>query len=380
MNSFLFVMVAVFLSLVSCKGEDNAGTAMQNDKESALQYADCLQLTEHPEGWWEANVVNPWDSTTFLERLAIVPKTLDISMLELPEAMTVVRTPLEKSLVASTVHIGLIEEFGGENAIAGVMDEDYIKSDKILERLKNGEIISCGSWMSPDIEKVIKLSPDAILLSPYQNGGTYGNITELGIPIIYVADYMEKIPLGRAEWLKFYGLLYGKEKESEEIFKNVETRYNSLKELCHENAVKNGKKKILMDIPYSGIWQVPADGSTNDIFIKEAGATNPFSNVIGDQFAKLNPEKVLYDAGDADVWIIRQNSPGGLSLNQLKKDCTFATQFKAFKDGNVWACNTNESLYFEETPFHPERIMEDLYHILHDSDSPDTLNYFRRLK
>lgn len=373
-------MVAVLLSLISCKGEETKTNSENEKSASQLYYASVLKLYNHPEGWWEAQITNPWDTATLLQSLALVPHTTNVTELNLPDNLTLIRIPLKKTLVTSTVHVGIIEEFGKEDAIAGITDEDYIKSPKIKAKLDNSEIFVCGSWMSPDIEKIIKLSPDAILLSPYQNGGNYGNITELGIPIIYVADYMENTPLGRAEWLKYYGLLYGKEKLTDSIFKATEEKYFNLKNLCKKESDKKGKKKIIMDLPYSGTWQVPSGGSTNDYFIQDVSGINPFSSLSGNPFARITPEKGFYDAQDADVWIIRQNSIKTLSLKQLEKDFPFAPKFKAYQKGNVWACNTNESHYFEDTPFHPEKIMEDLYRILYLQDPPDSLNYFNRLK
>ena len=72
-------------------------------------------------------------------------------------------------------------------------------------------IVDCGNGMNPDIEKIIDLRPDAIMLSPFENSGGYGRVGKLGVPVIECADYMETSPLGRAEWLRFYGLLVGQE-------------------------------------------------------------------------------------------------------------------------------------------------------------------------
>jgi iron complex transport system substrate-binding protein len=65
--------------------------------------------------------------------------------------------------------------------------------------------------MAPDIERIIALKPEAILLSPFENSGGYGKLDKLHVPIIEAADYMESSPLGRAEWMKFYGMLFGNE-------------------------------------------------------------------------------------------------------------------------------------------------------------------------
>lgn len=373
-------MVGLLLSLAACGGggkshdHDLAGT----DSEGKMSHASRIKIIER-EGWHEIRVVNPWDTTRLLQNIAVVNRDTDLEGLQLPEGITVVRVPLKRTLVTSTVHAGLLDEIGATDAIAGVTDASYIKTPSILERIDNGKIGTYGSWMMPDIERIVKLKPDAILLSPYQNGGNYHHITELGVPVIYVADYVEPEPLGRAEWIRYYGLLFGKQATADSVFASVESSYERLRSEALADAEANGRKRVLMDIPYSGIWQVATGGSVNDRFINDAGGFNPFASEKGDQFASLSPEKVLFEAGDADVWIIRQNAPYPLGMKQLIGDCAQATQFKAYREGNVWGCNTNVSTYFEETPFHPERIMEDLYNILHNPAAPDSLNYFVKL-
>ena len=88
--------------------------------------------------------------------------------------------------------------------------------------------------MSPDIEKIIDLNADAVLLSPFENSGGYGRIESIGIPIIECADYMETSPLGRAEWMKFYGLLTGKEEETDSLFRKIEQQYLTLKHMTKD--------------------------------------------------------------------------------------------------------------------------------------------------
>ena len=368
----------LLLFLVSCgKGERSSSVALTDG--SSLSYASRITITHHPEGWDEACIINPWDTTAILQTVAMLPHGMAQLPSDIPSGAVVVKVPLANSLVETSVHIGLLEDLGAADAIGGVSDVDYIKSAYILERLKNGEVENCGAWMAPNIERIMKLQPDAILISPYQNGGTYGHITELGIPVIYVADYLEDLPLGRAEWIKYYGLLFGKKEIADSIFSSVETKYNKIKNLAAEKVKSDGAKKVVMDIPYSGTWQVPANGSINDTFIRDAGGDNPFSDLQGTQFISLSPEKVLHKAHDADAWIIRWNSGSPLSLKSLTEECSSAPYFKAFRDGNVWGCNTNEVFYFEESPFHPEFMLEDIYRIIHTKLDTDSLHYFSRM-
>lgn len=372
-------MVVSLLFLASCGGGKNSSQSDVLHEDNGLQYAVRLSLQNHPEGWYEARVINPWDTTRLLQTVAMVPYGLDHIPENIPDNAEIVRIPLKNSLVQSTVHVGLIEELGGIDAIKGISDLPYIKSELIKKKISEGTMVDCGPWMSPDLEKILKMQPDGILVSPYEDGGNYGHITELGFPIIFVADYTEMDPLGRAEWLKYYGLLYGKENAADSIFNIVEEKYNTLKKACLESAEKTGKKKVLLDIPQGGIWYVSTRESVNDRFIRDAGGINPFSYITRKQFSALDPERVLNEANDADIWIIRLNSIYPLSRDFLVQKLPVATSFKAFNENNVWGCNTNESTYFEDTPFHPEKLLEDLHEILYSSNAPDSLNYFSRL-
>jgi iron complex transport system substrate-binding protein len=79
------------------------------------------------------------------------------------------------------------------------------------------------------VEKIIDQRPDAIFLSPFENSGGYGKLEEIDIPLVECAEYMEKTPLGRAEWLRFYGILFGCEQKADSLFHVVDSNYNTLK-------------------------------------------------------------------------------------------------------------------------------------------------------
>lgn len=203
---------------------------MNNDAEDAeYQYA-------------EVNVANPWKAGTLLHRYILIPKGKEgdemVARLALQRTSGMgcttdtVRTPVERSAVFIAPHCQLMYEMGCQQAIRGVCDLDYINIPDVKKRAAlsrntaarkassgnvsagnaaaRNSIVDCGSSMAPDIERIIALKPEAILLSPFENSGGYGKLDKLHIPIIEAADYMESSPLGRAEWMKFYGMLFKK--------------------------------------------------------------------------------------------------------------------------------------------------------------------------
>ena len=163
-------------------------------------------------------------------------------------------------------------------------------SRAFARRIADATVEDCGNSIFSNIEKNHQDKPHGILLSPFENSGSHGKLGQLGIPIIECADYMETSPTGRAEWMKFYGLLYGREREASDMFSRTESEY---KELCSLTDSVSFRPRVLVDRLYGQAWNVPAAESTMGIFIENAGGKNPFDNNKGSGSVGLNAEKVF---------------------------------------------------------------------------------------
>ena len=211
-------MMLCMAALASCgsglsSSTDNAGNI-------EMKYADYLNISERP-GYTEVTIRNPWDTTKILQRCLLVPSD-SVLPSGLPQG-TVIRTPVKNALVYSAVHTGLLGELGVADAIGGVCEAEYIKDSVLVKRIERGELVDCGFNQNPNIEKIIKLHPQLIMLSTYQNNDCNSKVESLGIPVLQCADYMESSPLGRAEWMRLYGLLFGSEDASQKLFAQIET-------------------------------------------------------------------------------------------------------------------------------------------------------------
>ncbi len=364
----LSISLMMLASFASCKG-GQASVSEKMGKEVPIKYAENLSVVEH-EGFTEVKVRNPWDTAKLLQKYILVPTEQELPA-NLPEG-TVVRTPVSNALVYSTVHNSLISEIGGIDAIGGVCNAEYVNEGEVKERLRSGRIADCVVSMSPDIEKIIKLHPQVIMLSPFENNDKYAKVGELGIPIIECADYMETSALGRAEWVKFYGLLFGKADVAEKMFGDVEEKYNALKEMASKVAKR---PKVLIDQRYGQVWNVPGGESTMAGLIRDARGINPFDAYKQSGSVPLAPEKVLAEAYDADIWFVRYNQDNEKTLKELASDAPVNSQFKAYKEGNVYGCNTRYIDFYEETPFHPERLLENLIYYMHPEMRGDALTH-----
>lgn len=371
----LSLFLLALASFASCKG-GHASVSGGEGKEVPTKYAENLSIVEH-EDFTEVTVRNPWDTVKILQKYILVPSEQELPT-NLPQG-TVVRTPVTNALVYSTVHNSLISELGAIDAIGGVCNAKYVNEGEVKERLRSGRIADCGVSMSPDLEKIIKLHPQVIMLSPFENNDKYAKVGELGIPIIECADYMETSALGRAEWVRFYGMLFGRTDVSEKMFADTEKRYLDLKEKAKK---ATSRPKVLIDQRYGQVWNVPGGESTIAGLIRDAGGINPFDGYRQSGSVPLAPEKVLAEAYDADIWFVRYNQDKEKSLKELASDAPVNSQFKAFKEGNVYGCNTRYIDFYEETPFHPDRLLEDMLHYMHPEmkDSTGTHSYYTKMR
>jgi iron complex transport system substrate-binding protein len=195
---------------------------------------------------------------------------------------------------------------------------------------------------------------------------------------------METSPLGRAEWMRFFGILFGKEDAAEEIFSQVEKEYLMLAEKSGKLSVR---PTLLVDNVQSGAWYVPCGQSTMGVLFRDAGANYVFSYLDGSGSQTLSPETVLQHGRNADLWIIKYGAPQDISYESLAADFALYRELKAWKERNVFGCNVSKTPFFEETPFHPERLLRDITSIVAHSASKsakdkswtDSLRYFKPL-
>lgn len=370
---YYFVAIIIALGLAACKGPGRSADDFQSD----IRYARNLKLEQH-DGYCKAVIINPWDTTRVMATYYLVDKgdslQPDVNMSD----GTVLQVPLSRTIVYSNIHVSLIDELGKTDAIKGICDADYITNRNIKDSLVRGSVIDCGNNMSPVIERMMSINPDGILAAPMEDNPGHGKLSRIGIPLIEAADYLETTPLGRAEWMKFYGRLYGRGEQADSLFNKVEKEY---RRLCDMASKVRNRPRILFDGVYGQIWNVPTSGSITGNLLTDAGGTNPFASLNQPGSAALSPEKVLYQAGDADIWLVRAFGPTIRNLSDWSAENKTYSTFKAFKNGNVYVADTSESGIFDDSAFHPQWILEDMISIIHPEIKGinPTKRYYKKL-
>lgn len=347
------------LLLSACGGGSKTSSVQEGGDTLKMKYATNLSVVKFPD-YTMVSIRNPWDTLKTLHTYLLTDKTRPVPE-NLPEG-TVVRVPLEQAVVYSVVHGSVLKELGCEKSIKGVCNLEYFKMPEIQDGCRKGTVVDCGNSMNPDIEKIIDLHPDAILLSPFENSGGYGRVGKLGVPVIECADYMETSPLGRAEWLRFYGLLVGQAQKGDSLFAQIEKEYLAVKVLASK-AISH--PTVLSDLKYGSAWYIAGGQSTTGRLYADAGAEYVFAELPNSGSVPMAFETVFDKGENADFWLIKYNQPHDKTYRELQKDYSLYARFKAFREHRIYGCNTHRIRFYEESPFHPEVLLKDMVKIFH---------------
>lgn len=340
----------------------------------AIQYAKGFQVKRTAD-YTEVSIRNPWDTLRTLHTYILVDKSKPLPA-GLPKG-TVVRTPIEKVVVYTSVHCGLLAELGIKEQIVGVCEPQYIDLDFIKQGLASGKVADLGMASNPNVEQIIEIAPEAILTSPFENSG-YGQVEKTGIPLIECADYMESTPLGRAEWMRLHALFYGREAYADSLFNAVVDSYNAVKKLV-EGVGK--RPTVLTDMKYGSVWYVPGGQSYIAHFLKDAGADFFRKDNQQTGSSSLSVEAVFDEAHAADFWLIKYNQKTDLTYRTLKKEDSFYGEFSAYKNRNIFVCNTADASYYEELPIHPDYLLKDMVWMFHPDLMPDYQpRYYKKMQ
>ena len=367
--------MVLLLLLCCCKGGNHTSPQAQGDT-IRMAYAENITITDYKK-YKVVELANPWKRGHLLHRYVLTDSTYD-GHAALPEGATVVRVPLRRAVVFNAAHANLFVELRKMGAIAGVADLKYMNIPRIKAAAAGGTLADCGNSMAPNTELLASLNCDGILLSPFENSGGYGKLEKMGIPIIECAEYMETSALGRAEWMRFYGMLMGCSNEADSLFKVVENNYRKLA----SKAKTAGKgKKIITERMTGNIWYVAGGMSSVGRLITDAGGQYAWSDDKHSGSLPLSFETVLSKSGDADVWLFNYNGTEPLTTRRLASEHHGYSEMKAFQQANVWYVNTIETPYFEEVSFHPDRLLSDYMLLLHPEMLTDSrqLHYYRKI-
>jgi len=372
-----YFLVVLFLGFTQCKKSENV--ANQNTSvRNSIQYAEGFSIEKY-EGFSVVKVSN-----AFPEAKSKYTYVLHKKGVQIPNSLnqfTAIEVPIKKVIVTSTTHIPSLESLGVESTLIGFPTTDYISSEKTRTLIDAGKVRDLGSNQGLNSEVILDIQPDIIVgFSVDGDLKTYKNLEKNGQKIIFNADWTEKTPLGKAEWIKLFGALYDLDEKANEIFNAIEKEYNAALTLA-----KNTKTKptIFAGSIYKDQWFLPQGDSWAAYFLREANGNYLWKETTGTGSISLSFESVLDKAKDADFWI----GPGQFtSIQEILDSNPNYIHFKAVQNKNIYSFSTKKGstggvIYFELAQNRPDLVLKDIVKILHPEVLPDyELFFFEKLK
>jgi iron complex transport system substrate-binding protein len=360
------IFISSFFILFGCKKNEMSEVAKTETAKNSIEYASGLSIVKY-DAYSVVTVLNPWPNANkdfkyiLKEKEAKVPDSL--------QSYTTIQVPLESVVVTSTTNIPFLEMLEVENKLVGFPHTDYISSEKTRALIDKGSVKNVGQNEKLNMEQLIELSPDLIVTFGVDNNNPMlDNLKKSGLNVLIQGDWMEQSPLGKAEWIKLYGALFGKEEKAKELFNKIVQSYDQAKKLAAE---KTANSTVLYGSMYEDVWYVAKGNSWVAEFMKDAHANYLWADLKGTGSEGLSFEKVLDKAKTANVWIA---SGSFKTLDELQKANPHYSEFDAFTNKNVYSFEgklgaTGGTVYYELAPSRPDLVLKDYIKIFH----PDLL-------
>ena len=376
-TSLKIVLVALLLPIVSCKKE--AQRAVLKSASAKITHAKGFDIVEE-KGNKKLIIKSAYQNAT---EDATYPLSKKIPSTALASTkLNTIQIPVKNIVVTSTTHIPMVELLQSENTIVGFPHGQYVSSARTRKLLDAGKIAEIGKENSLNTEILLDLQPELVVgYSVTSPDKSLTTLEKAGINVIYNGDWLEETPLGKAEWIKFFGVLFDKEKQADSIFKAIETNYVNAK----KSALLGLQKPTVLSgaIMSKDIWNLPAGESFVAQFLKDANLTYLWKDTKGKGSLSLSFESVFDKGANADIWI----APGYFtSKKQLLESNALYAKFKAFQDDNIYTPTTKKGksggvLYYELATTRPDLVLKDLIKITNPALLPDyELVFFEKMK
>ena len=354
MRKTIFFILLLTSTLIGCKHNTDSQRQTIGGDTIQMAYARHITMIEYDK-YTVVSLENPWKEGQTLQRYVLVDRKDSAWVKDLPEG-TVVYTPVKSSVVFTSPHCYLLSALGAESCIKGVCDAKYINLQSIRNGVQTGHIADCGNSMNPNVERIVELRPQAMLLSPYENSN-YSQLTRTGTPLILCAEYMETSALGRAEWMRFYGRLFGCGRRADSLFHVVDSTYTALKRTASR---AKHRPTVITERKTGSVWYCPGGNSTMSQLLTDAGARYPFASDNHSGSLALSSETVIDKAHNADIWLFAYSGNTAPTRPDLLAEYEGYKQIKAFTEGRIFGCSNTATLYFEESTFRPDLLMREL--------------------
>lgn len=343
-----------------------------------VKHAKNFNITYH-NNYKVVSLFKPFQNTKDTMRYALVQRGTTA-----PKGFKkseIIEIPIRKIITLSHTHVAFIQELGQIASVQGVSAPQYLTNPALAEKHAQNKLVIAGTSMELNNETILAAQPDVVMASGMTTGAfkQYQVLIHAGVPLIINSEWLEKTPLGRAEWIKFVAAFYNMEKVVNDKFKQIEQEYTNLKKLT-ANIEK--KPNVVWGLPFKNTWYMPRGESFVGQFLQDAGANYYWKDEKGVGSLPLDFEAVYGKAQGADFWLVESSVK---SRQEIKEHDTRFSDFAAFKNDKIY--NNDKKLtkkgvnvYLNTSLVHPNWVLADMIRLFHPALLPDhQMVYYRKL-
>ncbi len=290
----------------------------------------------------------------------------------------------ERIAVLSSSFAAMLEAIGEEERIVGASGVQYIVSPTIRRRIDDGKIVEIGHESSLHFEVLKSLDVDALLLYGLygEDAATTAKLQQLGIPYVYIGDYTESTPLGKAEWCVALAALCHCRERGEEVFGAIEKRYVNMRDSLQQSVCGKQRPQVMLNTPYRDTWFMPPADSYFVRLIEDGGGEYIYRQNQSRESVPISIEEALLIAHRADVWL---NVGQCNTLDELRQALPRFADVKAVKNRRTYNNNRRQgamggSDFWESGAIRPDVVLADIAKLLHEENCDDKLYYYKELR
>lgn len=373
-SKLVWLLVVSYLLLVGCNAKKE--TKKRNSDSLSVKYAEGFTIQELADGNKLVEVGYPYQGAKSGYKYLLVQRGNQIPKHE--SDVEVITIPIQSIVCTSTTHIPLLDYLNETDKLVGFPTTDYISSEKMRKRVDEGKVKDLGIDKGMNIEELFLLKPSIVMGYAMSGGlGQLKKIKELGVPVVINAEYLEKHPLGRAEWIKFMALFFNKERTADSVFQFIEKEYLTTQKLAEQSS---SRPSVMSGIVYGDVWFMPGGKNYATTLLNDAGCNYLWRDTESNGWLEIGFESVFAKAKEADLWI-------GVGTYKSLKEIEAAEKryalFKPFKEKNIYSYTARQgakggSEFLELGYLRPDLILKDLVKIGHPELLPEYQLYFHK--
>ncbi|MBR5133136.1 MAG: ABC transporter substrate-binding protein [Alistipes sp.] len=370
------ILLLLIISWVSvcCGVAGGSKTDLFTTLDYAPSKATGFAIFADADGNKLLRVTRPWQGESPVEQTLAIFQSEEAAAGYSGQAIV---GPAKRVVCMSTSYVAMLDALGLTDAIVGVSGKQYVTNERVRT---NPEVRDVGYDSSLDFEAMLLLDADLVILYGVsaENSAVTSKLREIGVPYIYLGDYTEQSPLGKAEWVVAIAEIMGRRERGEELFNSIAERYEAVK----ASVPRAGKaKSVMFNLPYQDVWYMPSDDSYMVQLIEDAGGEyiykgkNTTSSSCG-----ISLEEAISLVSRADVWL---NVGQCSTISEVRSSAPLFAEMDVVLRGEVYNNNRRRgegggSDFWESAIVRPDVVLQDLVNIL--SGSGEELYYHHKLK